>query len=90
MPIDHILSLLIIERDRLNRAIEVLGGTPAKRRGRPKKDNTPPDWVTENKTAPEKPARKKPTFSPAQRKAAAERMRKMWRAKKAAGKKSLA
>jgi len=34
MPTEHILSLLIQERDRLNRAIEALQG-PARRRGRP-------------------------------------------------------
>ena len=36
MPTEHILSLLIAERDKLNRAIEALQG-PAKRRGRPPK-----------------------------------------------------
>jgi hypothetical protein len=34
---EHIVTLLIQERDRLNRAIEALQG-PAKRRGRPPKD----------------------------------------------------
>ena len=34
MSTDHILALLIAERDKLNRAIEALSG-PAKRRGRP-------------------------------------------------------
>jgi hypothetical protein len=93
MPTDHILSLLIAERDKLNSAIALLGGTPAKRRGRPPKSASIPDWVTSNKLpatvpAPEKPARKKRNFSPAQRKAAAERMRKMWAKKKKAAKKS--
>ena len=37
MPIDHILSLLIAERDKLNRAIDALQ-EPTKRRGRPPKD----------------------------------------------------
>jgi hypothetical protein len=37
MPTEHILSLLIQERDRLNRVIGVLQG-PAKRRGRPPKN----------------------------------------------------
>lgn len=36
MPTEHILSLLITERDKLNRAIEVLGA-PVKPRGRPPK-----------------------------------------------------
>ena len=34
MPTEQILALLIAERDKLNRAIEVLQG-PTKRRGRP-------------------------------------------------------
>jgi hypothetical protein len=87
---DQILALLIAERDKLNAAISVLGGTPAKRRGRPPKSASMPDWVNGNGTAPklEKPAtKKKRNFSPAQRKAAADRMRKMWAAKKKAAKK---
>jgi hypothetical protein len=32
---EQILALLFAERDRLNRAIEALGGTTGKRRGRP-------------------------------------------------------
>jgi hypothetical protein len=39
MPTEHILSLLIQERDRLNRAIEALQG-PVRRRGRPPKNLT--------------------------------------------------
>jgi hypothetical protein len=134
MPTDHILSLLIAERDKLNAAITLLQGTPAKRRGRPKKDNTPPAWVTSNGKSPATraeavynrqfsrltnqgvpeaeakkrarqsadafkerasnatatataPARKKRTFSAAQRKEQAARMRKYWAAKKKATKK---
>jgi hypothetical protein len=91
MPTDHILSLLIAERDKLNRAIEVLGGMVGKKRGRPRKDSMP-DWVTGNgATAPapvEAPAKKKRNFSPAFRKAAALRMKKMWRVKRAAAKKA--
>jgi hypothetical protein len=37
MPTEHILSLLIQERERLNHAIEALTG-PVKRRGRPPKN----------------------------------------------------
>ena len=37
MPTEQILALLIQERDKLNRAIEVLQGS-AKRHGRPPKD----------------------------------------------------
>jgi hypothetical protein len=36
MPIDHIVALLIAERDKLTRAIELLQGT--RRRGRPPKN----------------------------------------------------
>ena len=50
MPTDHILSLLIAERDKLNSAIALLGGTPAKKRGRPRKDSMP-DWVTSKQAA---------------------------------------
>jgi hypothetical protein len=35
MATEHILALLIQERDRLNRAIEALSGSTGKRRGRP-------------------------------------------------------
>ena len=37
MPTEHIVALLVVERDKLNRAIEALSG-PAKRRGRPPKN----------------------------------------------------
>lgn len=79
MPTDHILALLIAERDKLNRAIEALQG-PTKRRGRPPKNplNAAPTEVA-------KPAKKKRRkFSTAQREAAAERMRQRWAAKKKA------
>ena len=38
MPTEHIIALLIAERDKLNRAIEALGGTGTKRRGRAPKN----------------------------------------------------
>lgn len=93
MPTDHIVSLLIAERDKLNQAIAVLSSgtiTTGKRRGRPPKnpvaaavvdDPSMPDWV--QPTAAKKPARKKVrTWSAAQKKAAAERMRQRWAEKK--------
>src|SRR5580700_939217 len=95
MPTDRIVSLLIAERDKLTRAIEALSG-PTKRRGRPPKnpsaattaaysDPTMPEWV--KPASATKPARKKRHFSAAQRKAAGDRMRARWAAKrKAAGK----
>jgi hypothetical protein len=88
MPTDQIVALLIAERDKLNAAIALLQGG-VKRRGRPPKTATPPAWVTGNGAAApvEAPAKKKRNFSPAQRKAAAERMRQMWAKKKKAAKK---
>lgn len=88
MPTDQIVALLIAERDKLNAAIALLQGG-VKRRGRPPKNPTPPAWVTGNGAAApvDAPAKKKRNFSPAQRKAAAERMRQMWAKKKKAAKK---
>jgi hypothetical protein len=93
MPTDQIVALLIAERDKLNRAIEALGG-PTKRRGRPPKnpvaaavdynDPTMPDWV--KPASARQPAVKKRgrTFSAYQRKKQAERMKAYWAAKKKA------
>ena len=78
MPTEHILSLLISERDKLNRAIDALGA-PVKRRGRPAKGA---GLVT---AVPEPPKRR--TFTAAQRKQQAARMKAFWAAKRrAAGK----
>jgi hypothetical protein len=77
MPTEHILTLLIQERDRLNRAIEALQG-PTKRRGRPPKN------TLSRGAASATPARKKRTFTAAQRKQQAERMKKYWAGKKKA------
>ena|ERR1700674_2192996 len=85
MPTDHILSLLIAERDKLNRAIEAL--QPAKRRGRPPKnpysDPTMPDWV-KPKSALAAPVKRKGTrkFTAKQRKEQAARMKAYWAAKR--------
>jgi hypothetical protein len=73
MPIDQILLLLISERDKLNRAIEALQGS-AKRLGRPAASATNPT-----------PQRKgRPPMSAAERKAASERMKKFWEARRKA------
>jgi hypothetical protein len=77
MPTEHILSLLISERDKLNRAIDALGG-PVKRRGRPAKSATP----VASATLAEPPKRR--GFTPAQRKQQAARMKAFWAAKKRA------
>jgi hypothetical protein len=90
MPVDHIVELLIAERQKLDAAITALGGgTAAKKLGRPRKDASPadaPDWVQPNA----KPERKKHSrkFSLAQRKQQGERMRAYWAAKKKAQPKS--
>ena len=80
MPTEQILALLIAERDKLNRAIEVLQG-PTKRRGRPPR-NPLVEAATAATPAPAKKKRRQ--FTDAQRKAAAERMRQRWAAKKKA------
>jgi hypothetical protein len=88
MLTEQIVALLTAERDKLNRAIEALSG-PIKRRGRPPRN---PLAIAASAHVPVKAAapakRKGRTFSAAQRKAAAERMRLRWAAKKKADKKS--
>ena len=82
MPTEQILALLIAERDKLNRAIEVLQG-PTKRRGRPPKNPlTATVPGTPGATKPTKKPRRK--FTAAQRKQQAERMKAFWDAKKKA------
>jgi hypothetical protein len=68
MSKEQILALLFVERDRLNLAIEALGGTTGKRRGRPPGSRTIA------------PAKRKRTLSAAGRKAIAEAARKRWAA----------
>jgi hypothetical protein len=76
MDTEHIVQLLIQERDRLNRAIEALSGSTGKRRGRPPKNATPV-VIGEPVTPP-----KKRTWSAAQKKAASRRMKTRWAARK--------
>jgi hypothetical protein len=82
MATEHIIQLLIDERDRLNVAIAALqGGTVGKRRGRRPNDTTP--TLT---PAAEHPKPRGRTYTAAQRKEAAERMRKRWAERKKAAK----
>lgn len=76
MSSEHIVALLIQERDRLNKAIEALQGT-SKRRGRPPKTPlTPgPDPVT-------KAPRKRKPFSAATKRKMALAQKKRWAAQK--------
>jgi len=86
MQTDQIVSLLIAERDKLNRAIEALQG-PAKRRGRPPKNPLIAAAVAAaDGLAPAKKQGRR--FTAAQRAAAAERMRRRWAVKKKAEAKS--
>jgi len=80
MPTDQIVALLIAERDKLNRAIEALQG-PTKHRGRPPKN--PLAAITATVAEPV-PTKKKRTFTAAQRKEQAKRMKAYWAAKKKA------
>jgi hypothetical protein len=78
-PLEHIVSLLIQERDRLNRAIEALQG-PAKRRGRP-----PKNPISASVASPA-PVRRRRKRTAAQRKAQAARMKAYWAKKRKATK----
>jgi hypothetical protein len=80
MPMDQILHLLIAERDKLNRAIEVLQG-PAKRMGRPPKN------PLAAAAAPMKRSRQKSAAQIARDKAASARMKAYWAKRKKAAKK---
>jgi hypothetical protein len=82
MPTDHIVALLITERDKLNRAIEALQG-PEKRRGRPPKNDAgsaPVAAVTPTKR------KGRPPMSAPEKKAASLRMKAYWAAKRKAKK----
>jgi hypothetical protein len=83
MQTEHIVALLIAERDRLSRAIDALQG-PAKRRGRPPK--TTAAAAAAPAAAPAaKPAgkrRKRTPMSPAARKEQSERMKAFWAARR--------
>jgi hypothetical protein len=74
MLTEHIIALLIAERDKLNRAIEALQGV-AKRRGRPPK-------AVVTLAVPVVSAPKRKRQSAARRKAQAERMKAYWAAKR--------
>jgi hypothetical protein len=75
MPTEHIVALLIAERDKLTRAIEALQGA-VKRRGRPPKN------PLQQIIAPAVPPKKRGGMSAANRKAQALRMKKFWAAKR--------
>ena len=88
MSTAEIVALLVSERDRLNRAIEILGA-PVKRRGRPpgRKLAGTTESVTASVAAPAGPPptkRKRRKLSPEARKRISEAQKKRWaKAKKA-------
>jgi hypothetical protein len=73
MATEHILSLLIAERDKLSKAIEALGGV-TKPVSVPTKSSVAP--------APAKAVRKRKALTPAQKKAHSERMKAFWAARR--------
>ena len=73
MSKEQILALLFAERDKLNRAIEALGGTAGKRRGRPPGMRNAP--AVAEATATAKPKRK---LSAAGRQAMVAAAKKRW------------
>ncbi len=75
----EILALLVAERDRLNRAIAILGGEP-RRRGRPPKNVLSGISGLTAGTVGKKRRRRK--MSAAARKAVSERMKKYWGARR--------
>ena len=86
MATEHIVALLVAERDRLTRAIEALQG-PAKRRGRPPKAASVA--VASAPAAPAAPVAKaaqsaggRRKRTAAEKKAASERMKAYWASKR--------
>jgi hypothetical protein len=77
MATEHIIALLIQERDKLNRAIEALQGS-AKRRGRPPKNLS----VSTGVQGGDAPKKRKP-LSAATRRKMARAQKKRWAEKKA-------
>jgi hypothetical protein len=76
MPTDHIVTLLIAERDKLTHAIEVLQG--ARRRGRPPKN---PLAILAATSAPA-PNGRRGGMTAAARKAQSRRMKAYWAKKR--------
>jgi hypothetical protein len=77
MATEHILSLLIAERNKLNKAIEALGGT-TNAPSVPSKVSAAPAPAA----APAKGVRKRKPLTAAQKKAHSERMKAFWAARR--------
>jgi hypothetical protein len=76
MATEHILSLLIAEREKLNKAIEALSGAP-----KAVSVAKPVEVFAPAAVAPVK-KRKRKALSPAQKKAHSERMKAFWAARR--------
>jgi hypothetical protein len=76
MATEHILSLLIAERDKLTKAIEALSGT-----ARPASSVAKVSGAATPAAAPAKKRKRKP-LTPAQKKAHSERMKAFWAARR--------
>ena len=74
MTTEHILTLLISERDKLNRAIDALG-VPVKRRGPRRKNTKAPEGEA---VASPAPMRKRKPMTSAQKKALSLKMKAAW------------
>jgi len=85
MATEQILALLILERDKLTRAIEALGA-PAKRRGRPSRASGPAA-VALVAAAPSAPVKKRKPMTAARKKVLSQKMKAAWekRRKQATG-----
>jgi hypothetical protein len=84
MATEHIVALLIQERNKLDAAIAALGGG-AKRRARPPKNSTPMAKSDSQRVRDAKiSASNKAQWTSAKREAQAERMKAYWKKRKAA------
>ena len=77
---DEALRLLIAERDRIDQAIRLLGGGEAQQ---PRRRGRPPKTIAQKAGQATKKRRGRPPMTDAEKKAASERMKKYWAAKKA-------
>jgi hypothetical protein len=83
MQTEHIVALLIQERDRLSRAIEALQG-PVKRRGRPPRNVVSPAPAGLPDAGEAAPPKKRKPFSAATKRKMRLAQKKRWAALKAA------
>jgi hypothetical protein len=84
MSTEHIIAALVAEREKLNRAIEALGGTVGKRRGRPPKALS--TGRTETRIPGGAKRKGRPPMSATEKKAASKRMKAFWAARRKAKK----